>query len=304
MPAPKVDVLCVGYACIDINFSAPHHPTPDEKIIANAMSTCGGGPASNAAVAISRLGGQARFYGYLGKDTFGYAHARELKENGVLTDALDFGISKTPVASVTIKPDGSRSVVSYRTQMAMCYEDAISLEKFPAKVLLVDGHQPSLSIKLVEEATRLGIPTILDAGSINAGTKALFNKVNYLVTSEKFARQWTNETDPEKAVQKLSTEAPFVASTWGKEGVYWHGKMGFGHTPAFKISPVDTNGAGDAFHGAFAYGVARGLPMKRNLIWSCATGALTCLKLGARTALPTRKKVDLFIREELSKVEL
>ena len=50
-----------------------HHPTADEKLRATSMHTCGGGPAANAAVTIARLGGSARFCGYLGNDAFGEA---------------------------------------------------------------------------------------------------------------------------------------------------------------------------------------------------------------------------------------
>ena len=109
--APAVDVLCVGYACVDLNFSAAHHPAADEKLRAQTLHSCGGGPAANAAVAIARLGGRARFCGYLGNDAFGDAHLRELDQAGVATDALQRGAASTPVAAVTIKPDGTRSVI-------------------------------------------------------------------------------------------------------------------------------------------------------------------------------------------------
>ena len=107
-----VDVCCVGYACTDISFHVSHHPKADEKLRALDMHTCGGGPAANAAVAITRLGGSARFCGYLGKDAFGDAHLRELQENGVQTDVLHRGDIATSLAVVTIKPKGARSAVS------------------------------------------------------------------------------------------------------------------------------------------------------------------------------------------------
>jgi sulfofructose kinase len=287
-----VDVLCVGYACVDINFNAPHHPTADEKLRATAMHTCGGGPAANAAVTIARLGGSVRFCGYLGNDAFGDAHLREFASDGVLADVLQRGEAPTPVAAVTIKPNGDRSIIDYRAPSALAANDTIRLAHTPAKVLLVDGHQPLLSLALVEEARALGIPSVLDAGSINDGTLLLYNKVDYLITSEKFAKQFSGEEDPRTALAALDGTAPFIACTWGAEGVYWQDENGQHHMPAFDIEPVDTTGAGDAFHGAFALGVAEGLQPKQNMQRASATGALTCLKAGARTALPSRKAVD------------
>lgn len=286
-----VDVLCVGFACVDLNFNTEHHPAPDEKLRATRMHSCGGGPAANAAVAVARLGGSARFAGYLGRDAFGEAHLRELEAEGVRVDTVHRGEAPTPVATVLIKPNGERANVSYRSPLAVVPEDAFTLAQFPAKVLLVDGHQPLLSLALVKAARQMGIPSILDAGSVNDGTALLYNQVDYLVTSEQFARDFTHEDDPRTALATLDGAAPFIAITWGAQGVYWQDEQGQHHTPAFDIEAVDTNGAGDALHGAFALGLAQGLKPKDNLRQACATAALTCLKVGARCALPQRNAV-------------
>jgi len=293
----SVDVLCVGYACVDINFFSPHHPGPDEKLRATRMSTSGGGPASNAAVAIARLGGSVRFCGYLGNDAFGESHIAELADAGVQVDLLSRGEAPTPIASVLTKPDGTRSIVDYRAPTALATEGLISLAHSPAQVLLVDGHQPLLSLALVEEARVLGIPSVLDAGSLNDGTRLLYNKVDYLITSEKFVRQFSGEDDPRTALAALDGAAPVTASTWGSKGVYWQDEYGQHHTPAFDIEPIDTNGAGDAFHGAFALGVAQGLPIRDIMRHASAVGALTCLKAGARPAIADRAAVDRLYRK-------
>jgi len=296
VPETSIDVLCVGYACLDINFKAGHHPDADEKIRASAMHLCGGGPAANAAVAVARLGGRAAFAGYLGRDAFGEAHLRELQAEGVDTSTVRRGETATPIACITIKPDGQRSIVDYSPEAAIIEEDALSLAQLKPKVLLVDGHQPLLSLKLVDAARMLGIPSILDAGSIHDGTLMLYNKVDYLITSEKFARQFSGEEDPRLALAAMDGSAGWIACTWGQGGVYWQDENGQHHMPAFDIDPVDTTGAGDAFHGAFALGLAEGLAIKPNLRRASATAALTCLREGARSALPDRQRVEALAR--------
>ncbi|CAA6679827.1 MULTISPECIES: PfkB family carbohydrate kinase [unclassified Lentimonas] len=288
------DVLCVGFACIDINFSTLHHPAPREKVRAHNMNACGGGPASNAAITIARLGGKARFYGYIGNDGFGRSHIRELQANGVLVDMMRFGNAPTAIAAITIKPDGARSIICYRDPGAFSHEGSISLKKHPAKVLLVDGHQPSLSLRLVEEARELGIPSILDAGSINEGTRQLYDKVDYLVASSKFAYQQTGIGDTAAALESMRDFAPFTAVTKGPEGIYWQTQDSekISHMKAFRVDAIDTTGAGDAFHGAFALGIAQEMPIIDNIRRASACGALTCLKMGARNALPTKREVQ------------
>jgi sulfofructose kinase len=247
-------------------------------------------------VAIARLGGRAAFAGYLGKDAFGELHLKELLAEGVATHAVFRAAAPTPLASVMIKPDGTRSIVDHRATDATCPEDALDLASICPKVLLLDGHQPLLSARLLSQARSLGIPTLLDAGSVHDGTLLLYNQVDYLIASEKFARQMSHEDDPRLALAMLDGAAPFIAATWGADGVYWLDAEGQHHLPAYDIDPVDTTGAGDAFHGAFALGLAEGLSTRANLRRACATGALTCLQAGARTALPTLERVERLLR--------
>lgn len=294
LPA-SVDVLCVGYACMDINFKASHHPGPDEKIRATAMHSCGGGPAANAAVAIARLGGTASFCGYLGRDALGEAHLNELKHEGVHIDTIFRGDAPTPLAAVTIKPDGARSIVDHASAEARVPENALCLETIRPSVLLLDGHQPLVSLTLLDQARRFGIPVVLDAGSVHDGTLALMHRVDYLIASEKFARQYSQESAPRLALASMDGICPFTAVTWGAAGVYWQDHEAQHHQSAFDIEAVDTTGAGDAFHGAFALGLARKFPARKNMRYASAVGALTCLQSGARTALPHQAQVSALL---------
>lgn len=286
-----VDVLCVGFACVDLSFNTDHHPMADEKLRASSLTTSGGGPAANAAVAIARLGGSARFAGYLGRDGMGELHRTELLSNGVHIETIYQGAAPTPVATVLIKPNGDRANISHRSAQAIIPADAFQLRDYPARVLLLDGHQPLLSLALIQQARQLGISTLLDAGSLNDGTRMLYNQVDYLITSEQFARDFSGQNDPRSALASLDGAAPFIGVSWGAGGVYWQDEQGRQHTRAFDIEAVDTNGAGDALHGAFAYGLAQGLKPARNMRRACATAALCCLQLGARNALPSMPAV-------------
>ncbi len=293
-------MLCVGYACVDVNFSISHHPAADEKMRASKRSLCGGGPAANAAVQICRLGGSASFLGYLGDDLYGDLHASELQQAGVVTDDLLRGATPTPVAVVLIKPNGDRCIVDHRGDHESLPADAYHFRPNRApKVLLVDGHEPALSIKLVETCGRLGIPTVLDAGSLHSGTAALFDQVDFCIASEKFARQQTGREDPIEALSELSGSAPVVAVTCGERGLYWQSGGAQAHLPAYPISAVDTTGAGDAFHGAFALGLTEGLDLEENFRRSAAVGALTCLRAGARAALPTKRALEAWLSKQV-----
>jgi sulfofructose kinase len=291
-----LDVLSIGHAAYDITMGVDHHPGADEKMQADAMGCAGGGPAANAAVAVRRLGGSSGFCGYLGRDVYGEAHAGELNEAGVDPRWLVRGAHPTPVSAILAKPDGSRSVINYKGDTPWLESDVLNtLPAIAAKVLLFDGHEPLISAAIVNQARARGIPTVLDAGSVHRGTKELAPVVDYLVGSERFALAWAGSDDIEQALAALARIAPNVVITLGAAGLLWARGDETGRLPAFHVDAVDSTGAGDAFHGAFAYGLARGLVWPELLRYAAAVGALACTKLGARAGLPDRDAVHAFL---------
>jgi sulfofructose kinase len=284
MIVKPLDVLCVGHASYDLVFSVPHHPGADEKIVADDLLGCGGGPAANAAVTVAKLGGKAGFCGYLGNDVYGDSHLRELQDNSVDTRWMVRGASPTPLSTVLVKPNGQRALINYKGQTSALPATAIEFDALAAKVLLFDGHEPHISLRLLSQLTR-PVPTVLDAGSLHDGTLALMDKVEYLVCSEKFAVQYAG--DENLALSKLAQVAPVVVITLGERGLIWQRSQEHGSLSAPPIVAIDTTGAGDAFHGAFAAGLAKGLSWIELLRYASVAGALCCTKIGARPGLPS-----------------
>lgn len=287
------DVLCVGHASYDLVFTVPKHPRPDEKIFAEGFIACGGGPAANAAVTVARLGYRAAFAGYLGNDPYGDLHADELRREGVATELVIRGAAPTPLSAVLVKPDGSRALVNYKGETRPLPAGAIDFSGVRPKAILFDGHEPEVSLPLAG----IGVPTILDAGSIHKGTEALMFRVDYLVCSEKFARQWSGADDPERALNGLAERSPAVVLTLGERGLLWKRGAESGRLPAFSVAAVDTTGAGDCFHGAFVAALAAGFPWSDILRFASAAGAICCTRLGARKGIPERNELARFLAE-------
>jgi len=294
----SVDVLCIGHASCDLTFSVPHHPKADEKTVASDFASCGGGPAANAAVAVARLGYKAAFAGYLGNDVFGELHILELEQACVDCSLISRGEAPTPLSAVLVKPDGQRALVNYR-QSEPLPEGAVDFSCLHPRAILFDGHEPHMSLPLADQARKSGIPTVLDAGSLHAGSEALMSRVDYLVCSETFACQFGGQVDARQALDFLAKHAPNVIITLGERGIVWKRSADSGELPAFKVDAVDTTGAGDAFHGAFAAVLADGQPWLQTLRFASAVAALSCTGLGARSALPGRKDVDVLLAKNV-----
>jgi sulfofructose kinase len=282
------DVLCVGHASYDLVFSVSRQPQEDEKIFADSFFGCGGGPAANAAVTASRLGFTASFAGYLGQDLYGEKHYQELLACGINTQLIVRGSPPTPVSAILVKPDGKRSLINYKGDTKPLPSEAIDFSSVTPKAILFDGHEPYLSLPLAERARAEGIPTVLDAGSVHEGTLALMDRVDYLVCSEKFAQQFAG--DEKTALIRLAEISPAAVITLGEKGLIWQRGQERGIFPAFPVTAIDTTGAGDAFHGAFAAAVAANMDWLDILCYASAAGALCCTKIGARSGLPSREE--------------
>jgi sulfofructose kinase len=281
----EVDILCVGHASYDLIYCVPHHPREDEKMVADSFLSCGGGPAANAAVMVAKLGLKSAFVGYLGHDLYGEMHRQELIDSKVVVDKVVRGTSPTPLSMVLVKPDGKRALINYKGDTKALPKNTVDFPAIKTKVILLDGHEPLISVPLARYAKGQGITTVLDAGSVHEGTLALMDKVDYLVCSEKFALQLHG--DIETALSHLADISPNVVITLSEKGLIWQQGEIRGALPAFTVNVVDTTGAGDAFHGAFASAIALGMGWADVLSYASAAGALCCTKTGARLGLPT-----------------
>ena len=135
-------------------------------------------------------------------------------------------------------------------------------------------------MSLAREADARRIPTVLDAGSVHLGTEKLIREVDYLVVSEKFAYQYTSKRNAEQALRALQRITDTVIITLGDKGLIWGRGGEHGSVAAMPVRVIDTNGAGDAFHGAFCAGLSQGMEWQDILIYATAAAAGCCTQLG------------------------
>lgn len=273
-----VAVLCAGFACHDLVFDVERHPGADEKMRASALLNCGGGLASNAAVTAARLGCHTAFVGYLGADVYGDLHLAELHADGVNTDWVVRGDEPTPLSAILVKPDGARTIVNYRGHSEGACTGRFDLTRLHTKSILIDGHHLALTQELTQYAQANRVPIVIDADALRPQTAQLVQLVDYVAASERFAYEYSGGVSAVAGLEKLAAVAPNVVVTLGERGLIWKRGETSGQLDAFPIDAVDTTGAGDAFHGAFAAGLALGMRWDELLRYASAVGALCCTK--------------------------
>jgi sugar/nucleoside kinase (ribokinase family) len=75
------------------------------------------------------------------------------------------------------------------------------------------------------------------------------------------------------------------------------GRRAEGETPTFPVHTVDTLGAGDIFHGAFALASSEGQELNEVLRFASAAAALKCMRFGGAFAAPQRVEVEELLRQ-------
>jgi sulfofructose kinase len=293
------DFVGLGFCSNDYLSLLPEIPQ-DSKVQIQQHLIQGGGPAATSTVAAARLGVSAAFISVVGDDEPGKWILRDFESEGVSTEGMVVRHGKSsPIAYCWIDgPTGKRSVAWTRGDLDELAPEEVNLELVRnAKILHIDGHNPKGALAAVKEARAHGVLVNFDAGTLRDGVRELLPYATILIASEAFARSYTGEADLDNALVKLAEiGAEVTGITLGEGGsmLFDHGKIL--RCPAFKIEAVDTTGAGDTYHAAFAVRYLETHDLLECMRFASAVAALKCLKLGGRTGLPSRAVVDEFLR--------
>ncbi|MGC8861176.1 MAG: PfkB family carbohydrate kinase [Armatimonadota bacterium] len=295
----KPCIVGLGIACIDYLFVAPtakpggFAPILDYKVE-------GGGLTGTALVAASRLGAQTRILGRLGDDDIGDQIVRGLQAEGVDTGALVRVPGGTSYFSIIhVDADTAERTIYGRRETGIdCPADLIPLDVLDeADALLLDHHWPEGARAVAARARERGIPIVLDT-IIRPHLVDILAMADYPVIPRKSALNFAETQELSAALRKIRSLGPKAAViACGAEGAYYLDDHEEGHVQAFPIEPVDTTGAGDVFHGAFAFALALGWGLRDVIIFASAVSAIKCTKVGGRAGIPTFEQTIEFLRE-------
>ena len=125
---------------------------------------------------------------------------------------------------------------------------------------------------------------------------------DYAIIPRQLADVLAPKGDYSSALKELkSRNVKYPIVTLGREGCTYLYQDKVFKQPAFHVEVVDTTGAGDAFHGAFCYGLLRGLAVPESVTLASAVAALTCTRLGGRSGIPDYNQTINFMREQGAK---
>ncbi|MEV7756595.1 PfkB family carbohydrate kinase [Microbacterium sp. NPDC089180] len=248
----------VGLTTLDVVHVVDRAPAPNEKVTATAQFLAAGGPAANAAVTFAALGGEATLVTAIGRGSVAEVIVADLERHGVrIVDLTPDDQDRAPVSAVSVNPaEAQRSVVSIDATGASVSAptDARALVG-DAAVVLIDGHHPALAVAVAEAARQAGRPVVVDAGRWKPVMADLIDLDPHMLCSDDFRLPGTDTADD--SARELRGRVGTVVTTHGGAPVdYAERGSPEGRIKVPPVKAVDTLGAGDVFHGAYAFALA------------------------------------------------
>lgn len=288
-----MNVVVLGSLNIDFVVRAPRFPQAGETILGEEFTTTAGGKGANQAVAAARLGASTTMIGRVGKDMFGDMLLNALRSEKVDIDAVaQDGKAETGTALITVADDGRNSIVvvpGANATVGRTELDALESVIERANVLLL---QLEIPIEVVDAAASIaaskGVAVIMDPSPARSLPDRLLGHCTWITPNEREAEILTgvvvtDDHSVARAARKLvEMGASNVVITLGSRGCYCALPEEEFFVPAPRVAAVDTVGAGDAFNGALAVGLAQNRPVNEILASACAAGATASALRGAQ----------------------
>jgi sulfofructose kinase len=309
--APELDrrgadsrpILSVGAFTCDLMFQLPALPAGPGKYLAQGATMVAAGMATSAAIAVARLGRLVGLWASAGDDGIGDFLVGEIAKEGI--DASH--VRRIPgilsaTASILVAADGERIVVPFYAPALMDVPALVPpIAEAAFAAVLADVRWPAAAALALDAAREAGVPGILDLDVGKAEILAdLAPRASHIAASLAGAAILTGADGLEAAARGLAERfGSTVIVTGGEAGcAFWEpGDSAVRFMPAFAVEAVDTNAAGDVFHGALAVGLADGLSLDGALRFASAAAAIKCTRHGGPRGAPGRAEVEAFLLE-------
>lgn len=295
-------ILCIGHAAYDITIPMEGFIKENTKNRVHELVKCGGGPACNAAYLLGKWGMETYFAGVVGNDVYGQNIIRELETVGVDTTYLQVipGYETPNSYIIANTKKGSRTIMTYRS--GTMHMNDVDID-FTPDIILLDGQEYEFSKKMLEKYP--DAISIIDAGRPIFEVINLASMCDYVVCSHEFAQAVAGETfklsSPKTVVAVFNDLKDFfkkniVITVEDKGAIYEKD----GHVmlmPSLKMKAVDSTAAGDIFHGAFTYALAKGYKYDDVIRIGNVAGAISVTRVGGRYSMPTKEEMGKYIND-------
>lgn len=294
------DYLAFGDLGIDSVARIDHLPAADEKLWVKPEGDFCGGMMGNAAATVSLLGVSAGVVALLGDDQRGDLVIDDLQRCGVDTRFIRriHGPSFWTLSLTT--PKGDRTLIQFPSPAFAANWDGFDRTRLAeTKWVHTAAEQGEEVVRLFVEARRQGVVTSLDVEYpfvSREDLELLMSLTDVAFVNSAAANHLGGPAAGARRVHRMGAGAVIV--TLGADGCLLVDPDGVTTSiPAVPIQAIDTNGAGDAFAGAFAVARLREWEHRRAAEFANLVAAVSTTSLGGHGAPLDRDTLRRVARE-------
>jgi ribokinase len=298
----RYDIVIVGSINVDLMLTVDRHPHPGETLLGGSGAHFAGGKGANQAVAAARAGARTAMVGAVGSDATADTALEHLRGAGVDLSAVRTVPGPTGLAVVTLAADGENTIVVVPGANATVTPDVVREAEAVIREAAVCVVQAEIPLPSVEEVVRLaheaGVRVVLNVAPAARLPWATLRAADPLVVNQHEASILLGDVSAESGAASpvAAAEAaahelhaagvPSVVVTVGGAGSVVVDRSGTHVIPARPVTAVDTTGAGDAFVGALAAGLAAGRTLSEAAARATRVAAASVQHLGAQVSYP------------------
>ena len=316
MPEKRLDVTAVGTLAVDYYALVDSIPGAETKTRATGYEIHPGGVAGNVLTQTARLGLRSGWIGKVGDDPTGRILIDSFLDEGVDTTHTEIIKDRNSMFTwITVDAKGDRSIIMFPNVLTEITPEEISGRHREyiqnSKVLQIEACLLPLNIMIAAAEAAKDSDTIVvfdldvtptEIVSSGMGSEKelyrLLELTDFLIPCKSAISELMPSGDIPKSAHDLLKFGPsLVAVTLGADGCVVSDSRNTLIVPGFKINPVDTTGAGDAFHGGMIYSVINKMNPEDSGRFANACGASCCRHIGAR-AMGTLSEIENFIKEK------
>ena len=298
------NICVIGSLNMDLVVNVDTMPKPGQTIIGSNFKEVPGGKGANQAVAMARLKGNVYMIGKVGEDGFGQTLINSLKNDKVDTTYIQTSKGATGVALITVDKNAQNSIEVSPGANFEVKEDDIdnNIEAIKnSDIVVLQLETPLNTIKYaLNKAKELNKYTILNPAPAVKLDDEIIKNVDLLTPNETELEiisgvSIETEEDIQKAAQiMIEKGVKELIVTLGSKGSLYINKEKSMFKKAYKVEAVDTTAAGDSYTGALAVALSQDKNIEDAMDFASKVGALSVLKEGAQSSLPTLEDVKNF----------
>ncbi|RYE59308.1 MAG: ribokinase [Hyphomicrobiales bacterium] len=295
-------IVVFGSTNLDQVGTVSRLPAPGETVAGGTFSMAPGGKGANQALAARRAGADVRHVSAVGNDAFADMALNLLEDGGVDLSQMRRAEAATGIAMIFVDGEGENVIAilpGANGTVSAADADAALGSLSSSDTILVQQEVPQAATRrALEIAREKGTRSIINTAPFLPDTPEMAGLADIVVANEtEFALlsgRPIEELDAamDEWVQKTGRTIVVTLGPGGARAVSPEGKFA---VPAYKVTPVDTVGAGDTFCGYLAASLDAGLTLEQSMRRAAVAGSLACLNPGAQPAIPLAKDVDALV---------